>query len=154
MLSPNRCPPTRGSWRRRHRHCPWSEGICYGTNSAITARDRWIRAKAWDYAFRDREPSYVRVLTRDGRWVGGWLGPASFASSYPQPKELFIQTAHRMEEDGSFGEETPGTVGIYVQCEDALVVEFVEEVKPNAEHEAVASTQERGLPAAGEEDQP
>lgn len=82
--------------------------------------------RAWDYAFRDIEPSYVRLLTTDGTWLGGWYGPNSFASSYPEPREIYIETAHLMHDDGSFGSEQPGSGGLYVPCEDIRVVEFVD----------------------------
>ncbi|MDP9397508.1 MAG: DUF6338 family protein [Actinomycetota bacterium] len=68
--------------------------------------------RAWDYAFRDIDPTYVRVLTTEGVWLGGWYGPNSFASSYPEPREIYIETAHVMAEDGSFGAEQPGSGGL------------------------------------------
>ncbi len=82
--------------------------------------------RAWDYAFREIEPTYVRVLTTDGTWIGGWFGENSFVSSYPEPREMFIQTAHLMDADGSFGAEQVGTNGMYVRCDDIRAVEFVD----------------------------
>ncbi len=82
--------------------------------------------RAWDFAFRDIDPTYVRVLTTDGTWLGGWFGPNSFVSSYPEPREMFIQTAHLMEPDGSIGAEQPGSNGLYVRCDDVRAVEFID----------------------------
>src|SRR5438105_9132217 len=31
--------------------------------------------RAWDYTFTDLDPCFVRVLTNDGVWLGGWFGP-------------------------------------------------------------------------------
>lgn len=38
---------------------------------------------AWDASFSSREPGWVRVLTTDGVWIGGWFGLDSFATSFP-----------------------------------------------------------------------
>jgi len=82
--------------------------------------------RAWDFAFADIEPTYVRVLTVDGTWLGGWYGENSFVSSFPEPREMFIETAHLMAPDGSFGPEQPGSNGLYVRCDDIRAVEFVD----------------------------
>jgi hypothetical protein len=82
--------------------------------------------RAWDFAFADIEPTYVRVLTVDGTWLGGWYGESSFVSSFPEPREMFIETAHLMEADGTIGPEQPGSNGLYVRCDDIRAVEFVD----------------------------
>jgi hypothetical protein len=82
--------------------------------------------RAWDFAFREIEPTYVRLLTTDGVWLGGWYGENSFVSSFPEPREVFIETAHLMEPDGSFGAEVPGSNGLYVRCDDIRAIEFVD----------------------------
>lgn len=81
--------------------------------------------RAWDWAFADVGPSYVRILTDDGRYLGGWYGSASFVSSYPEPREMFIEAAYYMDSSGAFGEEVPGTNGMYVRCDDIRLVEFI-----------------------------
>lgn len=98
--------------------------------------------RAWDYAFRDIHPTYVRLLTNDGVWLGGWYGPNSFVSSYPEPREIYIETAHRMNDDGSFGDEQPGSGGLYVRCDDIRAVEFVDPAQWNTEDEDAAGKQE------------
>jgi hypothetical protein len=80
---------------------------------------------AWDFMFQDREPCFVRVRTPSGQWVGGWFGPESYASSFPQPRDLFIQSAYLMNPDGAFGSRQDGTLGIYVRCAEADVIEFL-----------------------------
>jgi hypothetical protein len=81
--------------------------------------------RAWDWAFAGVEPSYVRILTADGRYLGGWYGASSFVSSYPEPREMFIEVAHYMDESGEFGDEVPGSNGMYVRCDDIRLVEFI-----------------------------
>jgi len=55
-----------------------------------------------------------------------WYGEDSFVSSYPEPREIFIQSAHLMTEDGTIGAELPGSNGLYVRCDDVRAVEFVD----------------------------
>lgn len=82
--------------------------------------------RAWDFAFNDIDPTYVRILTADGRYLGGWYGNDSYVSSYPEPREIFLETANLMERDGSFGDEVVGSAGLYVRCDDVVLVEFVD----------------------------
>lgn len=106
-----------------------------GTDVVRRVRRRWPNLprlaydptpRAWDFAFRNIEPTYIRVQTTGGGWIGGWYGPHSFISSYPEPRELYIETAHQMGEDGTIGAEQPGSGGIYVRCEDVQAVEFID----------------------------
>jgi hypothetical protein len=45
---------------------------------------------AWDRAAPERGYCFVRIWTDDGHWVGGWVGPQGFLSTYPEPREIFI----------------------------------------------------------------
>ncbi|UQS25191.1 DUF6338 family protein [Amycolatopsis thermalba] len=88
---------------------------------------RYLRTPtAWDHAFRDREPCFVRVRLKDGNWAGGWYGHRSYASSYPHPPELYLESARVMGPDGSFGARVHGTAGLRLRAEDFDVLEFVE----------------------------
>ncbi len=80
---------------------------------------------AWDFAFRDRPSCFVRVLTSEGRWVGGWFDPDSFASSFPETRELYIAHQWKMSDEGAFEHEVINSWGVYVRCDDARVVEFI-----------------------------
>ncbi|MFD0356653.1 DUF6338 family protein [Streptomyces sp. NPDC127110] len=97
---------------------------------------------AWDHMFRDRGPCFVRVRLKSGGWAGGWFGARSFASSYPNPGELFLQTAWRMDQDGSFAARSPQTAGLYVRCEDIDLLEILDRspIVPEGPHEPAATT--------------
>ncbi|MFF4529448.1 DUF6338 family protein [Streptomyces sp. NPDC001407] len=81
---------------------------------------------AWDHIFRDRRPCFVRLRLKDGTWVGGWYGNKSYATSYPQPCELHLESAWRMLGDGSFVERVEGTAGLHVRGADVDIVEMVD----------------------------
>ncbi|MGW1736567.1 DUF6338 family protein [Streptomyces sp. NPDC001999] len=94
---------------------------------------RFLRTpSAWDHAFRDREPCFVRVRLKDGNWAGGWYGDRSYASSYPHPAELYLESARVMGADGSFGARVHETAGLRLRAEDFDVLEFVEAGEPAA----------------------
>ncbi|OON79614.1 DUF6338 family protein [Streptomyces tsukubensis] len=81
---------------------------------------------AWDHVFRDRQPCFVRLRLKDGTWVGGWYGNESYATSYPQPHALHLESAWRMLGDGSFAERVEGTAGLHVSGTDVDIVEMVD----------------------------
>jgi hypothetical protein len=98
-------------------------------------RPKWLRAfrlsydptpRAWDFAFNGISPTYVRILTADNRYIGGWYGTDSFVSSYPEPREMFLEISHQMSTDGEFGPEVAGSAGVYVRCDDVRLIEFVD----------------------------
>lgn len=83
---------------------------------------------AWDYASTELHGGFVRVLTKDQTWVGGYLGEKSYLSGYPESRELFLQQAWLLNDDGSFIEAVKGSKGVWIRCDDAQLVQFLEEV--------------------------
>jgi hypothetical protein len=67
----------------------------------------------------------VRVLTKDGNWVGGYAGTESFYTNYPQSREVFVETAWKLSEQGEFEHPITGSTGQWIKCDDAPVVEFL-----------------------------
>lgn len=85
---------------------------------------------AWDHMFRHRGSSFVRVRLKDGTWVGGWYGSRSYATSYPEAAELFLESAWRMNPDGSFVGCVERTAGLHVRAADADVFELIHPQDP------------------------
>jgi hypothetical protein len=105
--------------------------------AAVAAGVSWVQQRrmkasyrrtptAWDHAFQNRRPCFVRARLKDGSWVGGWYGTRSYSTSYPQPVELFLESARRMDPDGSFGAKVNQTAGLYLRASDIDVLEFVD----------------------------
>ncbi len=69
---------------------------------------------AWDRAAPRRGGCFVRVRATDGRWVGGWLDTDAFVSTYPEPRDIFIDTEWAMSADGEFLHRVVGSRGVYV----------------------------------------
>lgn len=83
------------------------------------------RPSAWDVAFQEAGVGFVRVRTADGTWIAGYYGPLSYASSHPDPRNLFLELGYHVESDGTIGEVITGSAGLVVDCSNALVVELL-----------------------------
>jgi hypothetical protein len=81
---------------------------------------------AWDFAGPNLGNTFVRVRVNDGTWVGGWFSGESFLSSYPEPRDLFIQSQWKLDESGTFLAKVEGTRGVYVSCGNADIIEWVD----------------------------
>lgn len=80
---------------------------------------------AWDHLFRRSGPCFVRMRMRDGAWVGGWYGSRSYATSYPQPAEIYLESAWLMRPDGGFDRPVRDTAGLHIRAADTDVLELL-----------------------------
>ncbi|WP_078988020.1 DUF6338 family protein [Streptomyces sp. XY332] len=118
-------------WDGLHQHSRSAAALILGLVFAVPTGAAWgvselerrrLRSSyrstptAWDHAFRDCPPSFVRIRLKDGSWVGGWYGSKSYATSFPHPPELFLERSYRMKSDGSFSAEVTRSMGMYVKC--------------------------------------
>jgi hypothetical protein len=87
--------------------------------------------RAWDFAFKDLKPCFIRVLTTDGIWLGGWFGEASFVSGFPEPREMFIEVAYEIDSEGRIGGPQERSAGLYLRCDDVRAVEIVRRSLPS-----------------------
>lgn len=131
-----------------------SAGLTYVLGSAKwwARATSWIRDRlhlrrsydptptAWDFAFQAREPGWVRILTTDGAWIGGWFGVDSYASSFPQPRDVFIESAYAMKPDGAFTDTISAASGTYVRCDDVRLIEFLPDIAARGDGTDDAST--------------
>lgn len=80
--------------------------------------------KAWDFYFRQGRPCWVLVTFKDGVRVGGVFGPNSFASSYPDEEDLYLETVWKVDAKGRFLEPVKDSLGALVRHTDVKLVEF------------------------------
>jgi hypothetical protein len=81
---------------------------------------------AWDYYFRKKPGCWVRVILKSGQVIAGLFGPSSFASSFPQEQDLFLERLLRLDEDGRVVGWTEYSAGALVKMEDVERLEFFE----------------------------
>ncbi|QTE28561.1 DUF6338 family protein [Pengzhenrongella sicca] len=80
---------------------------------------------AWDFAFGKGEAGWVRVQLEDGHWLGGYFGGGSFASSFPNPQEIFVEEGWVINDDGTFTDVMHAPNGMIIKCDKALSVDFL-----------------------------
>jgi hypothetical protein len=80
---------------------------------------------AWDFAFGKGEVGWVRVQLEDGRFLGGYFGGGSFASSFPNPQEIFVEQGWVINDDGTFTDVKHAPNGMIIRCDKALSVDFL-----------------------------
>lgn len=87
--------------------------------------------RAWDHVFFGGTQAVVRIRLKEGGWIGGRFGAASYAAGYGEsPQDLYLEEAYLMNEDGSFaeGERPDGYAdlgsGVLVQMDSAVHLEL------------------------------
>lgn len=108
------------------RTAPWFQNATGWLADRLRLRRPWNPTpSAWDFAFAQAEPGWVRVRLADGSWVGGWFAANSFASSFPEPQELYIEVGYVMSEDGTFTKDISAPGGMIVRCQESVIVDFI-----------------------------
>ena len=105
-------------------------GVTWWQQRGARARYR-STPTAWDRMFQNRGSCFVRVRLRDGAWAGGWYGARSYATSYPQAPEVYLQTAWIMDPDGRFVRPIKQSGGLHVRASDFDMIELVLPTEPD-----------------------
>lgn len=80
--------------------------------------------RAWDYFFGLQQPAWVIITLKDGKKIGGKFSQASFASSAPNPEQLYLEENWVINEEGGFERPRNETLGILVLSKDIEIIEF------------------------------
>ena len=80
---------------------------------------------AWDGLFRDLPECLIRVRLKSGIWVGGWYSTSSWAASYPNANDLYLEKQYSMSSVGLFGAPLDGSGGVYISGADIEVLEII-----------------------------
>jgi hypothetical protein len=87
---------------------------------------------AWDLFFSSKQTAYVLVTMKDGTIIGGWYGPNSGTSTYPNPNQIYLEEAWKM--DGrKFIKPKTQTGGIILSATDFVSIELFISKENNAE---------------------
>lgn len=79
---------------------------------------------AWDFFFDQRETGFVLVHLTDGKLLGGYWGGNSYASSFPNDGDIYLEAVYSVDEFGRFGNPTPNTRGVLLRKEQYSYVEL------------------------------
>jgi hypothetical protein len=80
--------------------------------------------KPWDYVFSQRKRYWIIVTLKDGKKIGGLYDAESFASSTPEPEQLYLQEHWVVNDDGGLERQRTDTAGILILSAEILTVEF------------------------------
>jgi hypothetical protein len=100
---------------------------------------RWVVhpvPTAWDHFFGLRKAAWMRIHLKNGRFIGGWYGPASFAGSDPEWRDLYVEQAWELDpHSGGFKQKISDTMGFLVRMDDCELIEILSlsQVQPKQE---------------------
>jgi len=80
--------------------------------------------KPWDYVFLKREPYWIIIHLKDGKWIGGIYNKDSYASVYPIEEQIYLQEVWELDEKGKFIKPIERSKGIIVMRESISSVEL------------------------------
>jgi len=78
---------------------------------------------AWDHFFEQGREAMVRATLSDGRVVGGYYGPGSFASYGEQARDLFISVQWELDEDAWFIKPAEASIGLWLARDSVVSLE-------------------------------
>jgi len=101
--------------------------------SVRTEKARWLREflyfphpdpTAWDYHFRKGKAYWIWLTFKNGHVMAGLFGPNSFAGSYPNRQDLYIEKLLSLDEDGKVKALIENSAGALVRMDDLDRIEF------------------------------
>lgn len=81
---------------------------------------------AWDSYFKKRRECWILFHLKSGKMVGGYFGPKSYVSAFPQSPEVYVEEVYRVGDDGKFIEKVLGTLGMVILLAEWERLEFLE----------------------------
>jgi hypothetical protein len=86
--------------------------------------------KPWDYVFggyaTKKRDFWIIVHLNDGSRIGGKFGQSSYASSYPEEEQLYLQEIYAVDENGNFDQAPlPNSEGMIIFGRDIKTVELI-----------------------------
>jgi Family of unknown function (DUF6338) len=103
--------------------------------STTTGKWVWLRGwlgfphpdpTAWDYHFRKGEAHWIWLTFKSGQVMAGLYGPNSFASSFPQRQDVFIEKLLALDENAKVMGWKEDSAGALINMENLERIEFFE----------------------------
>lgn len=80
--------------------------------------------KAWDYFFRLGKSCWILATLKDGRIVAGFYGSNSFASSYPDEEDLYLERLCSLSPEGKITGFVERSEGAILKMGEVSLIEF------------------------------
>jgi hypothetical protein len=104
--------------------CPILWPLAVYQIAKIRAIKTRITPTSWDHYFNLGEDCFVLIHMKTDDMIGGLYSVNSFASSYPEKEDLYLEELWKVDEDGKFEEKIPYTKGLLVNFEEIKYIEF------------------------------
>jgi len=79
---------------------------------------------AWDFFFDQREPGFLLVHLINGKLLGGYWGANSYAGSFPNDGDVYLEAVYSVDEAGQFGQPIANTRGVLLRKEQYSYIEL------------------------------
>jgi len=84
---------------------------------------------SWNYIFEKRRAYWIIIHTTDNKKIGGIYGPESYATSYPEEEQIYVEKLWEMPAAGGFGDKIPNTAGGLFFKKDIKYIEFINDTR-------------------------
>lgn len=91
----------------------------------VSSRVGYPNKTAWDDFFKRQHECWILFHLKDGKMLGGYFGEKSYASTYPQQPEIYVEETWRVDSRGEFFEKVEGTLGMVIRQADCERLEFL-----------------------------
>jgi hypothetical protein len=81
-------------------------------------------ATPWDYYFDRRKSAFMVIHLNNGNLVGGYWGPGSYASAFPEQGDLYLSDVYAVDSSGRLGEPVPSTAGMLIRRDQYTYIEL------------------------------
>ena len=88
---------------------------------------------AWDYFFDQRRTAFLLIHLKNGKKIGGYYGPASFATSFPREGDVFLEASVKVDDEGHFLSAVDNSIGLLIKKEQYDFIEFFQSPGKTAE---------------------
>jgi Family of unknown function (DUF6338) len=93
----------------------------------------------WEHFMAKRQACYMLFHLKDGDKFGGFYGENSYAATYPEEPEVYVEKVYEVDEHGAFVKEIEGTLGTVVRLADIERVELLQ-IPPDPNQQPAAPT--------------
>ncbi len=99
-------------------------------SKAVAQRIQIPYPTAWDAFFDQREPAFLLVHLTNGRLLGGYWGTNSYAGSFPNDGDIYLEAVYSVDKSGKFGQPIPGTRGVLLRSDQYTYIEMFAVPRP------------------------
>lgn len=79
---------------------------------------------AWDFFFDQREAGFILIHLASGELIGGYWDGNSYAGSFPNDGDIYLEAVYSIDEAGQFGGPISNTRGVLLRREQYLYMEM------------------------------